>query len=149
MESHEVLRDAFKPVGIKSLSKDMRLSPSLLYKWCEPKSLPGEAGTDNPLDRLQEIISLTGNMAPIEWLCQRNGGFFVANPQPATGPQPILTVTQNILREFSELLETLSASVANDGGVSAAESKAIRKEWEDLKRLAEGLVQSCEHGHYR
>jgi hypothetical protein len=148
MESHEVLRETFKPVGIKSLSTDMHLSPSLLYKWCEPKNLPGEAGTDNPLDRLQKIIRLTGSKAPIEWLCQQNNGFFVTNPHPANHPQPLLAVTRNILHEFSELLETMSASIANDGSVSAVEARTIRKEWEDLKRLAEGFVQSCEAGQY-
>lgn len=148
MKSHEVLRESFKQVGVKSLASDMRLSPSLLYKWCEEKDGPDSAGADNPLDRLQKLINLTNNTSAVDWLCQQNGGYFVHNPETSDLPEPLISFTRKILQEFTDVLNEVSRSIENDGVVCEREAKLIRKEWEDLKRLAESFVAHCEHGTY-
>lgn len=147
MESYEVLKEAIKDVGAKSIASDMSLSLSLIYKWCQPHYA---GGADNPLDRLVRLQQLTGQEAPVQWLCEQAGGYFVKNTiqEPATPSSSLLGVTQDILGEFSGLLEAISKST-KDGKITRSESEMIRKEWEDLKRVAEGFVLACESGVYR
>jgi transposase-like protein len=149
MKSHEVLKETIaNSIGIKALAPELSLSPSLLYKWCEPKKDDGSAGTDNPLDRVEQICRLTGNVAPIIWLCEQMNGFYTKNTAGSSAEiDALLPVTQKILREFSELLEAISMS-ANDGRVTEVEAAKIRKEWEDLKRISEQFVIACEKKQY-
>lgn len=149
MKSHDVLKKAITAVGVKSVAADMSLSSSLVYKWCESKEGEDAGGAANPLDRIDKIYQLTGDTSPISWLCQRAGGFFVENPPPKQKSDgPLLPVTQRILREFSELLQAVSNSLENDGQVDTKEAEKIRREWEDLKGVAEGFVLACEKGQY-
>lgn len=55
----------------------------------------------------------------------------------------ILSQTQKLVREFSDLLEVIAKSMS-DGKVDAGEARRIRAEWETLKRHAEGFVRACE-----
>lgn len=148
MESYQVLRDALQERGVKAVAAELKLSPSLVYKWCQPKT--EDSGADNPLDRVAELVRLTGKTAPIHWLCQAHNGFFVENPVK-TGDHnaPVIMATQQLLREFSELLEAVSTSFANDSAIDPAEAQRIRTEWEQLKTLAEQFVVACEAGVYR
>ena len=59
MRSHEVLRAAAEQVGVKSLASELRLSPALIYKWCEQADSadPDASGTRNPLDRLPHTLN--------------------------------------------------------------------------------------------
>ena len=150
MQSHEVLKKAVTNIGAKAVAADMSLSSSLIYKWCEPKDKPDAAGADNPLDRIHRIYELTDDPGPIKWLCQKAGGFFVKNAPPSreSDSMSLLIATQQILKEFSELLTTMSESVEDDGQVDNKEAKRIRAEWEDLKAIAEGFVAACEQGLY-
>jgi hypothetical protein len=127
----------------------MKLSSSLVYKWCQESEQPQATGADNPLDRLLQICQLTDNTEPVQWLCQQLNGFFVANPKrPPEEFLPLFTATQKLLLEFTELLTAISQSVENDGIISQAEASSIRQEWEHLKTLAEGFVVACEKGVY-
>lgn len=147
MESHEVLRDAIHASGVKAVAADMNVSSSLVYKWCQPHY---SGGADNPLDRLNSLCDITSSDKPLEWICEKRNGYFVKNetisPSDAT-ETTMLEATQNILKEFSDLLEAISRSTA-DGKITEAEARTIRREWEDLKRLAEGFTSSCEKGDY-
>ena len=149
MESHEVLKQAVKTIGAKAVAADMNLSSSLIYKWCEPKDSPDAGGADNPLDRLSKIHELTGDFGPIQWLCERAGGFFVRNPVRAgDSEEPILKMTRTILREFTELLDAVSEGYEDDGNIDNKEADLIRAKWEDLKGIAESFVVGCEKGRY-
>ena len=68
------------------------------------------------------------------------------NPRPYNTHPPLL---QAILREFSELLEAVSSSSADNGEIDTKEAASIRKEWEDLKSLTETFVSACESGNYQ
>lgn len=149
MDSHDVLRKTVGKAGVKSVAADMMLSPSLIYKWCEAKGLDA-SGADNPLDRILNLCQITGDPAPIVWLCEQVNGFFVENiaPDMMETELRVLNMTQRILREFSEMLDMVSKSMANENGIDKDEARGIRVEWEDLKRVGEQFVLGCEMGTF-
>ena len=149
MDSHEILRKTIAKAGVKAVASDMALSQSLVYKWCQAKG-EDASGADNPLDRLLTLCQITGDHAPIVWLCEQVNGFFVENISPDSTASDLsaLAMAQRILKEFSEMLDMVSQSLRNDGGIDKDEARSIRVEWEDLKRVAEKFVLGCEMGHY-
>lgn len=152
MESHEVLREAVDRVGVKVLAQELKLSPSLVYKWCLPPETDVQdgSGARNPLDRLAEIVRVTRDTGVIHWMCQLGGGFFVPNPMAGgTGNVQALKCTQEIIREFSELLTEVSRSLEHDQSITSEEAQRIRREWEQLKTLTEQFVVACESGVYQ
>lgn len=150
MDSHEIMRRTIAKAGVKSVAADLALSSSLVYKWCQAKGEEA-CGAGNPLDRILALCRITGDPAPIVWLCEQVNGFFVENMPPDAADTDVraLIMTQRILHEFSEMLDMVSQSMANDGGIDADEAKQIRVEWEDLKRVAEQFVLGCEMGLYK
>lgn len=153
MKSNEVLREAAEIVGVKALASELKLSPALIYKWCQEAdpSDPDLSGARNPLDRLKEIIDLTGHTAVVSWLCHEAGGFFVHNPESDCKniDHDLLQSTRRLVRAFSELLNQVSDAVADDGAIEPTEADRIRIEWERLKTTAETFVVACERGIYR
>ena len=149
MESHEIMRGAVAGIGVKAVAAEMALSGSLVYKWCQPKGADN-SGAGNPLDRIAELCRITGDMTPIIWLCEQVNGFFVENvtPDAAHADGRALCMTQRILKEFSEMLDMVSRSLAHEDGIDAEEARAIRVEWEDLKRVSEQFVLGSEMGRY-
>lgn len=147
MDSHEILKKTIAKAGVKSVAADMNLSPSLIYKWSEAKG-DDCSGADNPLDRLLNLCQVTGDVTPIIWLCEQVNAFFVENTAPAMQEEEmqVLRMTQRILREFSDMLDMVACSMANDNGIDKREARDIRAEWEDLKRVAEQFVLGCEMG---
>lgn len=153
MKSHEVLREAAEKIGVKALAAELRLSPALIYKWCEEAESddPDASGARNPLDRLRDIVRLTGHLPVVSWLCQEAGGFYVRNPDARSRDidADLLQSTQHLVQAFSQLLNRVSQSVADDGAIGADEAEKIRREWERLKTTAESFVVACEKGTYR
>jgi len=148
MESFEVLRETIREPGVKTVASEMKLSSSLVYKWCEMND-GSRCGADNPLDRIARICAITDDDAPVSWLCQQVGGFLVRNPLNVKATDtPILRATQTILKEFSEVLDAVAKSFDDDGKVDKEEAGKIRNEWEELKEVTESFVVSCEHGVY-
>ncbi len=150
MESHEVLHLAIRGrAGVKEVAAGLGLSTSLVYKWCQPSNGDSAAGSANPLDRLDHLCRLTKSQEPILWLCERLGGLFVSNPPPRQlRPADLLPATCHILREFSDLLDVITRSAENDGEIDEREAARIRREWENLKRIAEEFVIACENRSY-
>ena len=150
MRSHEVLRRAADVVGVKALAATLRLSPALVYKWCQEHdpSDPDASGARNPLDRLADIIEETGDREVVNWLCHEAGGFFVPNP---TGPPPDLSTqllgnTQRLVGEFSQLLLAVTKSIEDDGQIEPSEADRIRNAWEVFKGTVEAFTVACEQG---
>jgi hypothetical protein len=152
MLSHEVLRRAAEPIGIKALAARLRLSPAMVYKWCQEsgKDDPDASGARNPLDRLAEIYRATGSVDVINWLCHEADGFFVSNPRPTNeNPDTVLIRhTQRLVTEFSHLLLTVTKSLEDDGMIEPREADNIRAAWETLKSSAESFAVACERGAY-
>ena len=154
MKSYEVIRQAVDEPGVKAVAAALRVSPALVYKWCEPPAEehdPDQSGARNPLDRVREMYLLTKDIRLIRWLCNEAGGFFVSNPVPELRKsldENIFSETRGMVREFSELLDTVTESVENTPGIDAKEADQIRQKWEDLKACLERFVLSCEKGYF-
>ena len=148
MESHEVLKRAMRKTTPKAVAAELGVSLSLVYKWAEKPTDFG-SGSRNPLDRLLQIIELSGDTGIVEWLCRQQGGHFVIDPD-VSGHQMnhILPATQEIIGQFSDLLNEIS-DAADDLSVTREEAVAIRQVWDKLKSYGEGFVRSCERGDYK
>jgi len=152
LRSDEVLKKAADGIGVKALAAALKLSPALIYKWCQAYD-PDDAdssGARNPLDRLAEIYEATGDPEVVNWICHQTGGFFVVNPivESDDVATELLMSTQRLVKEFSDMLEEVSRSIANDGLILPDEAKRIRRHWETLKRVAESFVVNSEKGKY-
>lgn len=153
MKSPEVMKAVIEEVGTKEVAADLKVSTSLVYKWCaEPPTESGHetAGARNPMGRLNQLFESTGDRRPIDWLCERAGGFFV--PRIETEPDTISKVyvshTRKLLSEFSQLLQTVTDSMAHEDRIDASESDRIRAKWQALQSCAEAFVQACERGSF-
>src|ERR1700735_1153834 len=120
MKSYEVIRQAVDEPGVKAVAGALKVSPALVYKWCEPpaeREDPEQSGAKNPLDRVREMYQLTKDIRLIRWLCNDAGGVFVASPKPEITKsldESIFIETRAMVREFSELLETVTESMENE-----------------------------------
>lgn len=153
MRSHEVLKRAADRVGVKALAATLRLSPALVYKWCQehdPED-PDASGARNPLDRLADIVQETDDRDVVNWLCHEAGGFFVTNPTetPPDVSTELLVNTQRMVKEFSQLLLTVTKSIEDDGEIEPAEADRIRNAWELFKGTVEAFTVACERGVFR
>ena len=155
MKSYEVIQKAVDEPGVKAVAAALKVSQALVYKWCEPPADsedPEQSGAKNPLDRVREMYALTKDIRLIRWLCNEAGGFFVSNPVPEirrSNDEAIYVETRAMVRDFSELLDAVTASVEDDANIEPDEADQIREKWEDLKACVERFVISCEKGHYR
>jgi hypothetical protein len=148
MESHEVLKRALRETSPKAVAAELGISLSLVYKWAEKPSDDG-SGSRNPLDRLQKVIELSGDVGIVDWLCRKNGGHFVRDPDVDGHEklQHVLPATQEIILQFSTLLSQISTA-AVDHSVTRDEASEIREKWDKLKSYAEGFVRCCEAGDF-
>jgi len=152
MKSHEVLKQVIEAVGTKQVASDLKVSSSLVYKWCsEPLDDDGErdpSGARNPLDRVIQMCESTGDRRSIEWLCQQVGGYFVESPEVDLSevPSECIRHTQSLLADFSSLLQVISESIANEGRIDTRESRQIRWRWQQLQSQGEAFVRGCEGG---
>jgi len=155
MKSFEVIRQAVDEPGVKAVAGALKVSPALVYKWCEQPADtedPEQSGAKNPLDRVREMYELTKDIRLIRWLCNEAGGFFISNPVPElrrTLDETIFGETRSMVRDFSELLDAVTEAVDDDPGIDADEADEIRQKWEDLKACVERFVIAAEKGVYR
>ena len=155
MKSYEVIRQAVDEPGVKAVAAALKVSPALVYKWCEPPAEaddPDQSGAKNPLDRVREMYLLTKDIRLVRWLCNQAGGFYVSNPVPElrkSVDESIFNETRGMVREFSELLDAVTESVEDDTNIDPQEADEIRQRWEDLKACVERFVIACEKGQYR
>ena len=111
MKSYEVIRKAVDEPGVKAVAAALRVSPALVYKWCEPaagEDDPEQSGAKNPLDRVREMYALTKDIRLVRWLCNEAGGFYCADPVPDPNKsidESIFGETRGMVRDFSELLD--------------------------------------------
>ncbi|MEO8616846.1 MAG: phage regulatory CII family protein [Luteolibacter sp.] len=148
MDSYEVLREALQKTSPKAVAAELGVSLSLVYKWAEKPS-DISSGSKNPLDRLLQIIELSGDTGIVEWLCRQQRGHFVKDPQVSDRKiEHVLPATQEIIGRFSDLLARIS-DAADDHSVNEQEADEIREIWDKLKSYAEGFVRACENGDFK
>jgi hypothetical protein len=145
MQSHELLKEVLQKISAKQVSSELGLSLSLIYKWAEPAA--EGSGAANPLDRIEQLLKLSGDRRLAQWVCERAGGFFIANPK--TNPQAVhlIPATNMIVEEFADMLAVI-ARAATDNTITKKEANDIRGRWEDLKSVTEGFVRCCEAGNF-
>ena len=151
MKSHRLLKRVFKDSSVQIVANEMHLSPSTVYKWAEAPDPGSASGIPNPLDRALSLYNATDDPRVIHWLCEQTGGVYVGNAVAASNgntPQRLAPATSKVVKQFADLLSTV-ASAASDSKISQREARAIRREWEKLKRIAEGYVQCCEEGNFK
>jgi hypothetical protein len=154
MKSYDVIRQAVDEPGVKAVAGALKVSPALVYKWCEPpadEADPDLSGAKNPLDRVREMYELTKDIRLIRFLCNEAGGFFVSNPVPdlrKSLDETVFAQTRAMVRDFSELLEAVTESVEDDSLIDLNEADTIRQKWEDLKACVEKFTVACEKGHF-
>ena len=143
-----MLQRALRKTTPKAVAAELGISLSLVYKWAEKPGVDG-GGSKNPLDRLLQIMELSGDSGIIDWLCHKQGGHFVPDPDlSGERVDAILPATQQMIRHFSGLLDQISEA-AQDHTVSRDEAKEIRLCWGKLKSHAEAFVRACENGEFR
>ncbi|MHC4872965.1 MAG: hypothetical protein ACYTFY_14070 [Planctomycetota bacterium] len=136
VESYEVIKEAVDKIGAKKAAAEMKVSTSLIYKWCEEsggEDAEDKSGAKNPLDRINALFNATEDIKLIDWLANKADGFFVKNSTLAGSDNidsAYVVQTQQIIREFSE-------------------AKRLRKEWQDLKSYGETFITACEKGTFR
>jgi hypothetical protein len=145
MESHELLKEVLQKVGAKQVTSEMGLSLSLIYKWAEPVS--EGSGAANPLDRVEQLLKLSGDRRLAQWVCERAGGFFIANPKTNPEAVHLIPATNMIVQEFADMLAVIARAAA-DNTITKGESEDIRGRWEELKSVTEGFVRCCEAGNF-
>ncbi len=148
MQSHEVMREVLRTVSAKQVASDMGLSLSLVYKWAEAPETDAGSGASNPLDRVSQLIRISGSDLPARWVSSQAGGFYIQNPATVDAKEHLIPATNDIVHEFADMLATI-AQAAGDNVISGEEAAKIRRRWEDLKSVTEGFVQSAEKGNYR
>jgi len=147
MQSHELLKEVLKRTSAKQISADMGLSLSLIYKWAEPPMEETGSGANNPLDRIEQLLRITGDARIAQWVCERAGGFFITNPKVKPHDINLIPATNTIVQEFADMLGVIAVAAA-DNTITKEEAKAIRRRWEDLKSATESFVRHCEEGNF-
>ncbi len=148
MQSHELLKEVLKKTSAKQIAAEMALSLSLIYKWTEAPEGGDGHGSNNPLDRIDQLLRITGDKRIAQWVCERAGGFFITNPEAVPHTHTLIPATNAIVQEFADMLQVIAGAAA-DQAVSPAEAKSIRARWEELKSVTEGFVHAAELGKFR
>jgi len=147
MHSHELLKEVLKKTSAKQIAAEMALSLSLIYKWTEVTEEESGHGANNPLDRIDQLLRITGDKRIAQWVCERAGGFFITNPEVVVKTPALMPATNSIIQEFADMLQVIAAAAA-DQAISPDEAKSIRARWEELKSVTEGFVRAAEQGKF-
>ena len=147
MQSHEVMKEVLKKTSAKQIAADMGLSLSLIYKWAEPPEDDSGSGASSPLDRVGQLIRITGDARVAQWVCEQANGFYIRNPQNLATVGNVIPATNDIVQEFADMLATIAQASA-DNTISKDEAKTIRRRWEELKSVTEGFVKAAESGNF-
>lgn len=147
MDAHEVMKEVLKRTSAKHIAAELGVSLSLIYKWAEPPEGASGSGTGSPLDRTGELVRVTRDARIAQWVSEQAGGFFIRNPLEFTRVQPLIPITNDIVKEFADMLATIAVS-SSDSVITADEAKKIRRRWEELKSVTEGFVQAAERGTF-
>ena len=147
MDSHEVMREVLKKTSAKQIAADLELSLSLIYKWAESPEDDSGSGASNPLDRVGQLIRSTKDARIAQWVCEQADGFYIRNPQNLPAGQPLIPITNDIVKEFADMLATIAVS-SSDSVITKEEARRIRARWEELKSVTEGFVRAAEGGSF-
>jgi hypothetical protein len=147
MHSYELLREVFEKKPPNRSPPTSACRSRWFINGPNRRITPPAAAPSNPLDRIEALLTSTGDHRLVQWICQRAGGFFIQNPKHTPHPHFLIPATNQIVQEFADLLHVIAAATA-DEKITQAEAKEIRARWEELKTVTEGFVACCEEGNF-
>jgi len=142
VNSKEAMREACAAAGVKTVARQLGVTPTALYNQINDLAKP------DVLRRFVDFADATGNDLAIEWVCEELGGCFVRNPAVSVlrGMRAGDYISSSV-KEFGDMLREIGESLS-DGRVTKVEAVKIRKAWEELKRMLESFALSCECGFH-
>lgn len=132
MNTSEVLKENVT-IPTKDLAGKLGMSKENIYKWFD-------GSQKNPLDRLEVILENSDSSAILNYLCHKNGGYYLKAPKVN---QHSASICSEACKEFGELLTAVSISL-EDGKVSKAEYFKIKKEWNDVMNVIQSALDGWE-----
>ncbi len=141
-ESSDILKETTGELGVKAVAGHLKVSPQTVYKWIESKE---GSGTRNPLDRVRDIVDVTGNMSPVHWLCQSYSGSFVLDKptEEDFSLQKYLEYHANITKKMSDLSAVMFGAIIGEQRIDQDEYEEIRDAWSDVQNLLNSFVHTC------
>lgn len=132
----QAVHDAIKenPARLKgeAIAVRMGVATSTLYAWGEPDK------ATIPLERLVQLVLITGDIRPIVALSSVVGGYYIPR-RSAVGVASGELASVRAVKEFSDVLQDYSMALL-DGRVSVKENARIQKDGaEAMQAIAELL----------
>lgn len=143
MESHELVRAAFKLKPAKTVAGDLYLSVSHIRKWARPK---WASGITNPVGGFNDYLHSTGHEASLQWVCAQHGGTFVRDPALASPPPPLHLATDEAVAAMGDCLSAVAEvdkHGAQDPAANARYLAAVQTLKAKCETLALGLKKDC------
>ena len=129
MNTSEVLKENVT-IPTKDLAGKLGMSKESLYKWLD-------GSNKSPIDRIEVILENSDSSAILDYLCQREGGYYMHTHAKNV---PISSICSQVCKEFGELLMVISESIEDDI-VTGKELFQIKKEWNDLLNLMQSFLK--------
>lgn len=129
MNTFEILKENIT-IPKKDLADKLGMSKESLYKWLD-------GSNKSPLDRLEVILDNSDSSAILDYLCQREGGYYMHTHSKNV---KVSSICAQACKEFGELLAVISNSIEDDV-VTRRELSQIQKEWNDLLNLMQSFLR--------
>ena len=132
MKSHEVLKGSMEHAGVKTIASDLGVSPSLLYKWCQPGGEPTDKGRPACLTGLPKSSRPRGMSKSFHGFAKKRTVFSAPTPKPTKTRPKIYSLTlknwsasfrifcrsyQQAIRRRGDLLQRQPKNSAGMGGL--------------------------------
>lgn len=129
--------------GSVALAARMRMAGSTLRSMANPNC----DSHDWTLKRFEQAMALTGDVRPLETLCQEFGGVFVRVGRfDGIANSRVLWEAQHLSKEFSDVPVQLSRML-KDGKVTRRELEELRRQVYEMQAAGVGLLRVCEEIH--
>lgn len=129
MNTFEILKENIT-IPKKDLADKLGMSKESLYKWLD-------GSNKSPLDRIEVILDNSDSSAILDYLCQREGGYYMHTHSKKVN---VSSICAQACKEFGELLAVISNSIEDDV-VTRRELSQIQKEWNDLLNLMQSFLR--------
>ncbi len=123
------------PGGVAALAARMGLAAPTLYGMANPN------GSEHPwsLRRFREVLAFSGDLRPLQALCEENGGVFVPT-RCAVGDEAASVEMNKLAAEFGDVARRFHEA-HRDGRITGREANAFDTEIFELIAQAAALAQ--------
>lgn len=128
------------PGGGPALAARMKLAASTLLSMANPHC----ESHDWSLKRFEQALALTGDLRPLDALCQQFGGVFIRMGRfDHLPPGRLLKEAQHLAKEFGDVPVRLAEIIA-DGTVKPREVELLRREVYEMQAAGAALMRVVE-----